>query len=223
MRPPCFSRAISLQGQARGEISVSRFLDARRSARRRWKRRSRPTSRSRRNSISGWCRSRAHGGELALGGDGEAVEWALKMRRFDESQTLDHLADAGRIDVGSGAALARVVAAAHARAPVVDAAPWIAALERLLSSRTTQRFANIPTCFPPMSRAALTASQRRRACALRPLLRGARRARAGPARPRRSASRQYRADRRRAGAVRRAGIRSGRWRPAICSTISPSC
>ena len=60
-------------------------------------------------------------GELTLGGEGEAVEWALKMRRFDETQTLDHLADAGRIDEAMIEALARAVAAAHARAPVVDA------------------------------------------------------------------------------------------------------
>src|SRR6478609_1411332 len=38
-------------------------------------------------------------GKLALDGDGEAVDWVLKMRRFDESQTFDHLAAAGRIDV----------------------------------------------------------------------------------------------------------------------------
>src|SRR5262249_23218656 len=37
-------------------------------------------------------------GGLALGGAGEAVEWALHMRRFDETKTLDHIADAGQID-----------------------------------------------------------------------------------------------------------------------------
>src|SRR5215469_10211459 len=34
-------------------------------------------------------------GSLALGGEGPPVEWALKMRRFDETQTLDFLAVAG--------------------------------------------------------------------------------------------------------------------------------
>jgi aminoglycoside phosphotransferase family enzyme/predicted kinase len=67
-------------------------------------------------------------GALALGGDGEPIEWALKMRRFDETKTLDHIADAGRIDLALVEALARAVAEAHARAPVVDAEPWIAAL-----------------------------------------------------------------------------------------------
>src|SRR3954463_8485876 len=38
-------------------------------------------------------------GKLALNGDGEVIEWALKMRRFDEAQTLDHLASRGRISI----------------------------------------------------------------------------------------------------------------------------
>ena len=33
-----------------------------------------------------------------MGGKGEPVEWSVEMRRFDESQTLDRLADAGQID-----------------------------------------------------------------------------------------------------------------------------
>src|SRR6201981_3821779 len=31
-------------------------------------------------------------GRLAIGGSGSAVEWAVEMRRFDETRTLDHLA-----------------------------------------------------------------------------------------------------------------------------------
>src|SRR5690242_20871214 len=37
--------------------------------------------------------TRGPGGGLAVGGDGEPVEWAVEMRRFDETQTLDHLAE----------------------------------------------------------------------------------------------------------------------------------
>src|SRR5262245_63446277 len=36
-------------------------------------------------------------GRFAVGGKGEPVEWAVEMRRFDESQTLDYLADARQI------------------------------------------------------------------------------------------------------------------------------
>jgi hypothetical protein len=60
-------------------------------------------------------------GSLALGGDGTPVEWVLEMSRFDETQMLDHLAEAGRIDAGLADALGRAVAAAHATArPVTD-------------------------------------------------------------------------------------------------------
>ncbi|HKS61516.1 MAG TPA: DNA-binding protein, partial [Xanthobacteraceae bacterium] len=38
-------------------------------------------------------------GGLALGGGGEPVEWAVEMRRFDETSTLDHLADRREVDV----------------------------------------------------------------------------------------------------------------------------
>ena len=58
-------------------------------------------------------------GRLAIGGKGEPVEWAVEMRRFDESQTLDHLAEAGRIDDALADALGRAVAAAHRTAPTV--------------------------------------------------------------------------------------------------------
>src|SRR4029077_14043854 len=39
--------------------------------------------------------TREGSGQLAIGGKGDPVEWAVAMRRFDESQTLDHLAAAG--------------------------------------------------------------------------------------------------------------------------------
>ncbi len=57
---------------------------------------------------------------LALGGDGEPVEWAVRMRRFDENATLDRLADQGSLDLALADDLARVVAAAHARAQAAD-------------------------------------------------------------------------------------------------------
>jgi hypothetical protein len=116
-----------------------------------------------------------HDGGLALGGSGEIVEWALKMRRFDENQTLDHLANAGRIDLALAAALARVVAAAHARAPLVDAAPWIAALSGYIEQNDAT-FREYPALFSTNVAAALTATSHAVLARLRPLLeaRGAR-------------------------------------------------
>jgi len=68
-------------------------------------------------------------GRLSLSGTGEPVEWAVEMRRFDETRTLDRLAAEATIDVVLADHLGRTVAAAHGRAPTADAAPWIAALD----------------------------------------------------------------------------------------------
>src|SRR5579859_3827447 len=70
--------------------------------------------------------TRERDGTLAIAGSGTPVEWAVEMRRFDETRTLDHVT--GAIDDALADALGRAVAAAHAKAPPVDAAPWIAAL-----------------------------------------------------------------------------------------------
>lgn len=76
--------------------------------------------------------TREAGGRLAIGGEGEPVEWAVEMRRFDENATLDHVADTRGIDASLADALGRAVAAAHKAAPIAAAEPWIAALTRYL-------------------------------------------------------------------------------------------
>jgi aminoglycoside phosphotransferase family enzyme len=65
-------------------------------------------------------------GRLSIGGNGEPVEWAVDMARFDENRTLDHLTN--EIDDDLADALGRAVADAHETAPVVDAEAWIKAL-----------------------------------------------------------------------------------------------
>lgn len=75
-------------------------------------------------------------GHLAIGGHGAPVEWAVEMRRFDETQTLDHVAAAGRIDAALADALGRAVATAHAALPKVDGAAWIAALGSYIDEHT---------------------------------------------------------------------------------------
>src|SRR6185437_4163087 len=67
-------------------------------------------------------------GTLAIGGEGQPVEWAVEMARFDETATLDHAAARRKVDVALADTLARVVAVAHARAPVADAKDWPARL-----------------------------------------------------------------------------------------------
>jgi uncharacterized protein len=109
-------------------------------------------------------------GRLAIGGNGMAVEWAVEMRRFDESRTLDRMADAGLIDSALADALGRAVAAAHAAAPVVEAETWIAALETYLD-QNRQAFAETSALFPVDEAATLDRLSRDALAVLRPLLR----------------------------------------------------
>jgi uncharacterized protein len=60
------------------------------------------------------------GDALHLGDGGEIVEWAVRMRRFDPGDTLDHVADRGALDDGVLAVLVEAVVAAHDRAPAGD-------------------------------------------------------------------------------------------------------
>lgn len=46
--------------------------------------------------------TRAADGRLAFGGDGEPVEWAVRMRRFDQSAQLSGVAAAGTLTPGLG-------------------------------------------------------------------------------------------------------------------------
>lgn len=58
---------------------------------------------------------------FGLGGSGEVVEWAVHLRRFDESQTLDRVAEQGGLDAQVVRDLAAVVVTAHQAAePIRD-------------------------------------------------------------------------------------------------------
>ena len=92
--------------------------------------------------------TRAADGALALGGGGEPVEWVVEMRRFDETLTLDHLADQGRIDEVLADRLGRIVAEGHAKAPAVEPQPWIEAIGGYIGEHDAE-FAKTPELFPP--------------------------------------------------------------------------
>jgi aminoglycoside phosphotransferase family enzyme/predicted kinase len=113
--------------------------------------------------------TRKRPGALAIGGQGEVVEWALEMARFDEKATLDHLADAGRIDDALADALGRAVASAHDKAPLVEAAPWIAALSDYIA-QNDEAFREFPALFANDEIAALTGKSREAFARMRPLL-----------------------------------------------------
>jgi aminoglycoside phosphotransferase family enzyme/predicted kinase len=79
---------------------------------------------------------RRPGDKLALGGDGVPVEWALRMRRFDETQTLDHLAAAGLLDAGLAAATAEAIVASHDAAAICRVAAWPQSVPALIAGNT---------------------------------------------------------------------------------------
>lgn len=66
---------------------------------------------------------------LALGGTGAVVEWAVEMRRFDETQTLDRLGPHA-LDDPLLSALATRILESHARAPQRPEADWTDAFVR---------------------------------------------------------------------------------------------
>ena len=69
-------------------------------------------------------------GQLRIGGQGQPIEWAVEMVRFDENQTLDHIADRGEMDQQLPGKLAMACVAMHEKSEPVDAAPWLAALDK---------------------------------------------------------------------------------------------
>jgi aminoglycoside phosphotransferase family enzyme/predicted kinase len=108
-------------------------------------------------------------GSLALEGQGTPVEWAVEMRRFDETATLDRLAARGEIDDALADALGRAVALAHAKAPVAQAEPWINALAQYVEENDAA-FRETPKLFPLDEIETLTWSSRASLQRIRPLL-----------------------------------------------------
>jgi len=82
--------------------------------------------------------TRAPNGQLAINGKGEPVEWAVEMRRFDETQTLDHLAETGQVSEALADALGRTVAAAHRVAPTVTDAHFVEALAKIIAQNEVE-------------------------------------------------------------------------------------
>lgn len=87
-------------------------------------------------------------GRLHLGGDGEVVEWAVHLRRFDENATLDRLAAQGPLDDALMDRLARRILAAHARAPRGDHLVATARL-RAIMEESLAELRESPDLFPP--------------------------------------------------------------------------
>lgn len=85
-------------------------------------------------------------GSLDIGGDGTPVEFAIEMTRFDERQTIDHLAEAGPPDPALVDAIADAIATTHMVAPRAQAKPWIESIPSIIEGNTTAF--RTAACFP---------------------------------------------------------------------------
>jgi aminoglycoside phosphotransferase family enzyme/predicted kinase len=119
--------------------------------------------------------TRDSAGRLAIGGKGEPVEWAVEMRRFDESQTLDRLAESGRIDEALADRLGRTVAAAHRVAPTVTNAHFAETLADIIAQNEIELAAE-PDLFSLEDLRALAAATRDAFDRVKPLLQARERA-----------------------------------------------
>ncbi|HEY0331299.1 MAG TPA: AAA family ATPase [Rhodopseudomonas sp.] len=72
-------------------------------------------------------------GRFEIDGGGRVVEWAVEMTRFDEQQTVDHLARHGAPRPALLRDIADVIAASHAAAPLAATAPWIDSISRIIA------------------------------------------------------------------------------------------
>jgi aminoglycoside phosphotransferase family enzyme/predicted kinase len=113
--------------------------------------------------------TRAADGHLALGGDGEPVEWLVEMARFDETATLDHLAGQERIDEALADRLGRTVADAHAKAKSVQGFGFAGALGEIVTQNDAE-LRERPELFAADEVAALTRATQDALARLRPLL-----------------------------------------------------
>jgi uncharacterized protein len=75
---------------------------------------------------------------LEVDGEGPVVDWAVEMARFDEGQTFDHLAQAGKITPELAESLANVLRETHNRATVSNSKAWLASAAGIIdrNSRT---------------------------------------------------------------------------------------
>ena len=108
-------------------------------------------------------------GSLALAGQGEPIEWAVEMARFDERETLDHVAGRGRIDDALADALGRAVAEAHEKATPVDGFGFADVLAEIVTQNDAE-LRGTPALFAADEVAALTQATRAALDRVRPLL-----------------------------------------------------
>ncbi len=105
-----------------------------------------------------------------LGGEGRAVEWALRMRRFSQAMLYDRMASEGRLALAAMPRLAAVIEAFHAGADrVLSPEQAVPPLVEVLRDNAAEFAANADV-LPNEAASALARASRDRLAALGPLL-----------------------------------------------------
>jgi hypothetical protein len=113
--------------------------------------------------------TRTRDGGLEIGGQGEPVEYAVEMNRFDETQTLDRLAERAQLDGALADSLGSAVATAHGKAPAVVDVNFAATLDEIVRQNDDE-LGQAHDLFAPDEVKALTTSTRAALDRVRPLL-----------------------------------------------------
>ena len=106
---------------------------------------------------------------LRLGGSGEAVEWVVHMRRFDDNATLDRFAEREGLDAAVIDRLAVAIRRAHGASPRRDAKRAAQSLETYIAQNDAA-FAQWPDLFPAAKAARLTQDSRLAFALARPVI-----------------------------------------------------
>lgn len=86
-------------------------------------------------------------GGLALGGEGEVVEWLLEMRRFPDGARLDRIAEGGGLTPELVEALAREIVRFHREAPVRPHAGGAAGMRQVIDGNAGDLRSLVPAVF----------------------------------------------------------------------------
>jgi aminoglycoside phosphotransferase family enzyme/predicted kinase len=107
-------------------------------------------------------------GEFALGGQGKVVEWVLAMRRFEQANLYDRMAEEGRLPLASMPLLAQTIAAFHRRAERV-LAPQQSVSALLAVLQDNEAFAATEGAFSRETLATVKRGSRQALAALEPV------------------------------------------------------
>ncbi len=113
--------------------------------------------------------TRGSDGLLRIAGDGEPVEWAVHMRRFDETRTLDHVAKRGELTAPLVTRLVEALLAGYRDAEVRDGDAATMALRGVVEE-TLASLAAAPELFPAVETTALATAMTAAFDRLEPLL-----------------------------------------------------